>query len=350
MVRPDSKASAFLLATLVCVFFAAESEVAQKRPRRPAPVRSAAIDYSKFSHATAKHQAACDTCHKMPTKNWKKARTYPDIADYPGHDACVNCHRSQFFKGSKPDICNVCHSRTSPRDDARFEFRNPLSRHQFIIEFPHDKHQDVIARLLLPRHSLSFAFVRTSFKIDGQTYNNCTMCHGPRTAPLKPPANGWTDSFVPTTASFKAAPTDHASCFNCHWKAQQPVAENCKGCHKLTQPYLPAEVPTRISLKFEHEGGGEKKNHIAECTTCHINITKSASLRGLKSDVPITSCTECHNKEGLRQDVSRELVAMDKNRDFVCVYCHTSNVGKLDPPPSHYLIAERPASKRKDIK
>jgi hypothetical protein len=66
--------------------------------------------------------------------------------------------------------------------------------------------------------------------------------------------------------------------------------------------------------------------------------------------VPITSCTECHNKEGLRQDVSRELLAIDKNPAFVCSYCHTSNVGKLDAPASHYLIAERPPLKRKDVK
>lgn len=100
-------------------------------------------------------------------------------------------------------------------------------------------------------------------------------------------------------------------------------------------------------MKFIHEGGGEKKQHVAECTTCHINITKAASLRGLKPDVPITSCTECHNKDGLRQDVSKELAAIDKNRAFVCAYCHDPKVGSLDPPASHYLIAERPPMKRK---
>jgi len=76
----------------------------------------------------------------------------------------------------------------------------------------------------------------------------------------------------------------------------------------------------------------------------------SASLRGLKPDVPITACTECHNKDGLRQDLSKELMAIDKNRSFTCVYCHSEKVGNLDPPASHYLIAERPPLKRKDIK
>jgi hypothetical protein len=210
----------------------------------------------------------------------------------------------------------VCHSKTSPRDDVRYAFRNPASKLQFAIEFPHDKHQDAIALL--------------RFAHPPQNYNNCTICHGSR------------------TATFKAAPTDHGSCFNCHWKSQEPVAANCNGCHKLGTTAI-AE-PSRISAKFIHDGGGEKKAHVAECTTCHINITKSATLRGLKPDVPITACTECHNKDGLRQDLSKELMAIDKNRSFTCNYCHAEKVGSLDPPASHYMIAERPPLKRKDIK
>lgn len=276
------------------------------------------IDYTKFSHATKKHQAECKTCHVVPSKNWSK---FPDIVDYPDHDACVSCHRRQFFRGARPPICSVCHSKTSPRDEARYAFRNPASRLQFTIEFPHDRHQDVIARLFKRHSDLAHA--------TQQNYNNCTICH------------------ASATTTFKASPTDHGSCFNCHWKSQPPVATDCKGCHKLSAPYNAAAGPTRISAKFIHEGGGEKANHVLECTACHINITKAATLHGLKPDVPITACTECHNKDGLRQDVSKELAAIDKNRAFACAYCHDSKVGSLDPPASHYLIAERQPMKRK---
>ena len=267
------------------------------------------LSAAQFSHKTEKHKAACNTCHKIK---------FPDIDDYPGHDACVSCHRPQFFRGARPQICSVCHSKTSPRDEARLPFRNPAVKLQFTIEFPHDRHQDVIALL--------------RFSHAPQGYNNCTICHGQR------------------TAMFKASPSGHESCFNCHWKSQQPVADNCNGCHKLAAPFTPQAAPERISAKFIHDGGGEKKQHVAECTTCHINITKAASLRGLKPDVPITACTECHNKDGLRQDLSKELLALDKDRNFTCVYCHAADVGKLDPPAGHYLIAERPPIKRKDIK
>jgi len=352
---------AIMLSSLTAVLLALPPALAQKRrPRRPATSRpsAAATDYSKFLHTTAKHQGACNTCHKIPTRNSQKVRNFPDVADYPSHDACVACHRPQFFKGAKPAICNVCHSKVSPRDDARFSFRNPSQPRQFNIEFPHDRHQDVIARLQRSKPAAErVLFVRTSLNLfartlddKAQTYNNCAICHGSRTAAPIPPPSGWVDGFVPDAASFKSVPDSHSSCFNCHWKSEPPVNDNCAGCHKPAVPNRPADLPNRISVKFKHEGGGERKNHVAECTTCHINITKATSLRGLKPDVPITSCTECHNKEGLRQDVSKELVAIDKDRNFVCIYCHTSNVGKLDPPASHYLIAERPPVKRNDIK
>jgi hypothetical protein len=267
----------------------------------------------------------------------------------------VSCHRQQFFKGAKPVICSVCHAKVSPRDDVRFAFRNPASLRQFSIEFPHDKHQDVIA--LQFRRLSTYArspFVRVSFTGSGsgandktKHYNNCEICHAPRTTAPVAPATGWMDAFVPDAATFKASPLNHASCFNCHWKSQQPTNENCAGCHKLAnKPYTLVDSPRRISVKFRHG----REQHVAECTTCHINITKAVTLRGLKPDVPITSCTECHNKDGLRLDVSKELEAIDKNREFVCSYCHTSDVGRRDPPAGHYLIAGREPITRKDLK
>jgi len=345
-----------LLYTASCVL-ASSVEAQRSKPRRAPTTRSSstAIDYSRFSHATKKHQVACNTCHKVPTDNWKKVRDYPDVADFPGHDACVSCHRAQFFKGAKPTICTDCHTRVSPRDDARFAFRNPGGARQFLIEFPHDKHQDVIARLFREsRFEPRPLFVRAGFSAsesfaDEKTkhYNNCEICHRPRATAAAPQSAGWPDGFAPAADTFKQATLSHASCFNCHWGSQQPVNDNCGGCHKLaTQPYLVMDSTPRISLKFRHG----REQHTQECTTCHINITKSATLRGLKPDVPITACFECHNKGPVRFDVTNELLAIDKNPGFTCSYCHTSDVGRRVPPASHYLISGLPVKKRKDVK
>lgn len=327
--------------------------IAQKRraavPQRPGPTR---IDYSRFRHSTKQHQEPCNTCHRAPTANWKKVRAFPDVADYPDHDACVRCHRPQFFKGAQPLICSNCHTKVSPRDEVRFAFRNPAQPQQFTVEFPHDKHQDVIAGLRQQRATIGCEqFRRASFVLvyaaeDRVDYNNCTICHTTNQRTPTAPAAGWVDNFVPAADSFKTAPTAHSACFNCHWKNQEPIKDNCVGCHKPAAAHIPVTVPVRKSMKFGHE----EKNHIAECTTCHINITKSASLRGLKPDVPITGCTGCHNKSGSREDLNKELVAIDKNKDFVCTYCHTSDVGKRTPPAGHYLVAGLRPRQRKDVK
>jgi hypothetical protein len=351
MTKPKQKLLLALSLSIVA-FLNNDGVSGQRQTSRNRP-RPAAIDYSRFSHNTKKHQAACDTCHKVPTARWQQTSTYPDITDYPGHEACVSCHRLQFFKGPKPPICSLCHSKTSPRDEARLAFRNPGIKSQFTIEFPHDRHQDAIALLNFRSNKSSrliLAHARRAADDKGQTYNNCEICHSQRAVPA-PPSAGWADGFQPKAETFKSVPTGHNSCFNCHWKSQQPIASNCAGCHKLaSSPADAANVPTRISLKFMHEGGGAKQNHILECASCHINITKSATVRGLKPDVPITSCTECHNKVGTREDLNKELAAIDTNKAFTCTYCHTSNIGSQDPPASHYLIAERPPLKRKEIK
>lgn len=337
-------------------------------PRQRAP--TARIDYSQFSHATKQHQDSCKTCHKVPTPEWQKTSDFPDIVDFPDHDACVRCHRPQFFRGAQPVICSDCHRKTAPREAARFDFRNPVRPRQFTIEFPHDKHQDVIA--LLERRTSpvtqtaglrAWAHVRVVANGTTQTikppnwaaqpgtppslrYNNCEICHVANAKTPVAPRAGWTDGFAPAANLFKTSPESHASCFKCHWKSVEPTKDNCAGCHKPASPYLSSGIPERKSMKFTHE----REQHVKECTACHINITKATSLKGLKPDVPITACTECHNKEGLRLDVSGELDAIDKNRDFVCVYCHTSDVGRLDPPSSHYLIAGRAPMMRKDVK
>ena len=355
-VRELVAASGSLLTLILLLFWLtgfSDTTHAQRRNRsqtRPArPIRPS-VDYFKFSHATEKHRAACNTCHKVPSRNWERAGSFPDVIDYPDHDACVSCHRPQFFRGARPEICSICHIKISPRAEARFSFRNPLSQRQFEIEFPHDKHQDVIARSRAIDLESGSVFVRASFKFSRvddktKTYNNCTICHLTRKEnPLFP--GGWVDSFVPTAGTFKSVPTSHESCFNCHWKAQRPVSHECSGCHKLTKPYVSLDSVPRLSMKFTHA----REQHIDECTTCHINITKAASLRGLSPDVPITSCTGCHNQVGKREDLEVELAKLSKDKNFVCTYCHTSDKGKLDPPASHYLVTGRKPIKRSEMR
>src|SRR5713226_3182464 len=330
----------------------------RKRPSIPATSKpqapsGSAARYSAFLHSSEKHKSlVCNACHKLPTA-WTAKRDFPDAADFPDHDACVRCHRQQFFTrqafvGTGPSICTVCHVRAAPREDARFAFgkpndanqsAKPKEERQFTIEFPHDKHQNVIASLRRrAEEENNVRLIRASSfgpappddkKPD---YNNCSICHVTNhkvTAALA-------DSFLPPAGTFKTMPHAHDACFDCHWKSQKPVSEDCAGCHKLAATFVAMDWPQRKSAKFSHEGG--KENHVQECTTCHINITRASSLRGLTPDVPVTTCATCH-KDNKKTTYSKITSIEDELAQFkktgACRYCHTGDVGKKKPPASH---------------
>ena len=135
---------------------------------------------------------------------------------------------------------------------------------------------------------------------------------------------------------FKTMPHAHDACFACHWKNQKPVSGDCDGCHKPAPAFVAELSPKRLSANFAHEGG--KENHVQECTSCHINITRASTLRGLTPDVPVTICATCHkdNKKTTYPKITSiedELAQFKKTGN--CTYCHTQDVGKKKPPASH---------------
>jgi hypothetical protein len=340
---------------IVCVCVAALAGAQTRRRPRPLAQRQStpgsAAKYAAFAHSSNKHKSlACNECHQIPT-TWTARRDFPDVADFPEHAACVRCHRQQFFTrpamiGTGPAICTVCHLKAAPREAARFAFGNPnganqtlrpKAERQFTIEFPHDKHQNVIAKA----RSLNATLVRVSFARETDDkradYNNCTICHQ-RNDELLSPATNTPDQ---SGKFFKTVPRSHDACFGCHWKNQTPVNNDCAGCHKASNTFVPVLAPKRISAKFSHEGG--KGEHVLECTSCHINITRAATLRGLTPDVPIAACTTCHkdNKKTTYPKVitiEEEFAQLKKTN--ACTYCHTPEVGTKKPPPSHEAAAQ----------
>lgn len=305
-----------------------------RRGRRAGATRPAAPakDFSHFSHRSAKHAGlACSECHQVPSGDWMKAGGFPDATDYPGHAACVRCHRTEFFRGARPSICTVCHVKVSPRDEARFSFAKPNAASQFSTIFPHDRHQDVIARL---RTVGNLNLAHAAQQTNPQKYNNCTICHLTDDRALVPTA---AEGFTPPAGTYKTAPTGHVSCFSCHYQNQAPTRMECAGCHQLSPQDVTAKpAPERISLKFTHV----REQHAAECTTCHINITAAATLRGLKPDVPVSACASCHKTSTDRNaaTIETELAERDRLATFVCVKCHTSSIGGQKVPVGHRAL------------
>jgi hypothetical protein len=241
--------------------------------------------------------------------------------------------------------------RAAPREDGRFAFGKPnvtgqaiklKDERQFTIEFPHDKHQNVIAATSPAKSSATF--IRASFfesRTDDQKkpdYNNCTICHQRNDYLFIATRTAMPDSPPQPYSFLKTMPHSHDSCFNCHWKSQKPAGDDCGGCHKPAAVFVATSSPARKSAMFNHEGGGQGRDHSIECTACHINITRASTLRGLTPDVPIVSCAVCHNDNKTITyknivTIESELAQFKKTGE--CRYCHAPDVGKRKPPPSH---------------
>ncbi|HEX7176623.1 MAG TPA: hypothetical protein VF240_15265 [Pyrinomonadaceae bacterium] len=371
-------------------------------PRRAPAGRAPRIDYSNFDHATAQHQKACDSCHKFPSANWKQARQkepFPDIAEYPEHSSCLDCHRQQFFARERPQpkICSVCHVGATPRNTVRWPFptladtydaspKGQRAASDFGVSFPHDKHEGLFGELEI-EGSREARYVRASFKTDAAPRQDdpakqnaaCATCHQtfqPQgdaddeyvTARPKTLAE---DAFWLKKGTFKTSPRDHASCFTCHSTEGgiEPMPTNCAACHKLLpaaarlglvsahddfDPKLAASmnVSDRATLRrwagrevarFRHEW----PPHDLACTACHKTAQMNAAEPQARR-VPVLSCggegTGCHiepTPDGLLNTaVARKLA----DPAFTCTSCHVVN-GRLLTPASH--TAALPAATKK---
>lgn len=297
--------------------------IASPQRRRPAPNKPR-IDYSRFSHLTEQHRAACKSCHIFPSKNWKQVRkgdeAFPDITEYPEHQACLGCHRQQFFARERPvpRICSNCHVKATPVDTARYAFpslgepflstaKGRDFASDFRVLFPHDKHADA----------------------------GCEDCHKPYQAQAK--------------GMFQTRPITHAGCFTCHNQESElaPLPPNCDACHKppaaekRTKDFDEKVSGTmgvqdwwtltawrnRISAgAFQHEVHSDLK-----CAQCHQGATMNV--------VPVKSCggaEGCHitatsDEGGI---LNYEIDQRNKTSTFVCTKCHIV-FGSKPVPVSH---------------
>ena len=150
-----------------------------RRGKKRKPVaRKSPGRYSNFSHTThvTTQKLACSSCHKFPTENWKQVRkgdaAFPDIAEFPQHSTCLDCHRKEFFARERPapSICANCHVTLHHANGALpvsslGDVTEPAAARkdfvtEFAVNFPHEKHLEVVSAA---NRSL------------GQP---CTACHG----------------------------------------------------------------------------------------------------------------------------------------------------------------------------
>ena len=379
-----------------------------RRPSKPTASVKDRRDYSVFKHEDHRKDLQCSSCHIIPSATEPDriaAATKPSAtSSYPYHDSCFRCHKEQVYRGDRPAICTVCHTRVSPRATPRDLYsvfpspkRSEALAREFPGYFPHAIHQSVMARNQPTMHDRTGAFrvVRTSFRVSADTAKNsdiCTRCHftDPRPTIALPIAGIQIEENLKSIGSdtFKTIPgyrdaSAHDVCFNCHWDSQKPTKNECNGCHLMRSDYAarglqiiqptalspnavrwfqdwPKEMPKRISLKFRHnthtrspDGTSETNNHDLGCTTCHANIAQMTTLNIPKADVQISSCASCHAATSaipvnptVRVTLFDEMsLKAEADKKYACVACHTSIVGRERPPCSHYSVLGEPCPK-----
>lgn len=361
----------------------AQRRVQTRRPARGLVAPARRIDYSKFSHVThvTIQKLACDSCHKFPTKNWKDVRkgeaAFPDVAEFPEHSACINCHRSQFFARERPApaICSNCHVNATPRDTARFLFPSlrdvsdsKLKTRAFVSEFavgfPHDKHVDVVGeqRRLRDAQLLDAAW-NVSLQ-QGDQSKSCRVCHqlyqpqgkSSEEYVTTPPKN-LGDSFWLKKGTFQTGPNSHTTCFTCHSSdGIPPEPKDCQLCHALVKPEqlkfdydprLAADMgitdktildrwTTRLSAgAYRHEGGMHPD---VSCTSCH-NVNAMSTVEPQTLKVAVRSCggaEGCHVTATIDDGgaLNFEVDQKRTNAVFACSKCHIT-FGKEEVPSSH---------------
>ena len=378
-----------------------EPQKAKPRSRRGAPAPKPRVNYSGFSHRThvEKQKLACASCHKFPTGNWKDVRkgeaAFPDVADFPEHSTCLNCHREQFFARERPApvICSNCHVAVSPRDTTRFLFPSlgdvtdvAKKRRDFVSEFqvnfPHDKHVDLVGenRPVLDRQG-AFGFVRARFgqdkaKEQDSQPKSCPVCHqtlqpqgdSPEEYVTKPPKT-LGDAFWLKKGTFKTIPVSHTTCFTCHSTDSgiNPLPTECNLCHKLlpanqkndvdfaAQPAATMGITDRVMLArwsrressgtFPHEGGAHPT---VICTSCH-NVPTMNTVEPKTLKVAVKSCggaEGCHIT-ATTDDGGALNFEIDQRKgkpDFQCTKCHLT-FGSQSLPASHVEAIPPPAKK-----
>ena len=360
----------------------------QGRPpqKKVAPPKKPRVDYAKFSHRThvVDQKLACNSCHKVPSKNWKDVRrgdaAFPDVADFPEHASCLECHREQFFARERPApvICSNCHIAISPRDTSRWLFPSlgdvtdpKLKRREFVSEFgvgfPHDKHIDVVGFNSPAFRKDRGWFVNASLqeKKDGPP-KSCPVCHqtyqpqgdSSEEYVTKPPKN-LGDGFWLKKGTFKTIPDSHTVCFTCHSADSgiAPAPTDCNVCHQLLSPEQSLKVDFDPKLRtimgitdkvilgrwsrrisagaFRHEGG---EHPDLNCTGCH-NVTTFNTLDVKTLRVPVRSCggaDGCHITATTDDGGALNFEIDQKKKDsaFVCTKCHIT-FGKEGVPEDH---------------
>ncbi len=344
------------------------SHAQTRRPRPAATPEPGPNAVLRFRHDLKPHDLECSTCHKFPTANWKTVRSkddaFEDVTDYPKHESCLSCHQQDFFTGSPPAICSICHLAPSPDNSARHPFPNPRelfdsspkgrsATSSFDVLFPHELHSEIISDQLIRRSSGSM-FIAAAHR--RPLAENCSVCHKPMDPPGRsssgPKDTG--DTVWSKQGTFMTAPLGHTTCFTCHSAASgiDPSPADCAACHKLRREGLEPDVTgsflkrarlddrAMIDVWRARRSAGAFRHYLEmhrdmECSACHA-VAKIDTLGRDRRRISIEQCAVCHATAKTSEGgmLNLEIDRRTKDPRAECVKCHLA-YGRSPIPESH---------------
>jgi hypothetical protein len=245
-----------------------------------------AYNYGSFDHAeheaaltqTNQPQISCDVCHKRDSAS---TQLY-----YPGHDACIQCHVTQFTTQSF-EICAICHTDVTSQGRTLATF--PAERKEYGVRFDGggNKNQHVVhMNEALPngeKMTCAFCHKAQGTNQGMPSHPECYACHSPG-------------------VNQRAASPELSTCAACHPRPGEPNTEmrrlvntrrndalpyrfrhvdhtrgiGCADCHNIQTPLHVASTATRehrTRANFTcyecHRAGGRSRITETSCGSCH---------------------------------------------------------------------------------
>ena len=241
-------------------------------------------DYSNFKHSSEKHASiSCTACHQRSDNAAQPS--------FPGHSACINCHRKEFFTSQTP-LCSICHTDVSSNKPPLKAFPTTF-KEPFNAKFDHAQHLSAAVR---PK-------------------NGCAACHaGSRAAAMT----------IPATLNA------HSQCYSCHTQGSKSTSGRdlaaCGVCHEQKNYQRTSTNALAFRAAFSHVKHGPKQR--LECSACHTvtaGLPQSRQVSSPKTAEHFAagsgqSCLSCHNG---KRAFGGDLAFND------CRRCHTGGTFRM---------------------
>ncbi len=275
-------------------------------------------DYSHFTHKT--HSGAvripgseetqelkCDSCHERQDYLAPAERTVATTerndrlrVNFPGHNACVECHITQF---TARQTCAICHSQELSSLPPQRDFP---ARRDYNAYFDGKQHADHVNKYALPDgRKLDCVYChKPTVKQAARTiasHSECYVCHTPGSGDDK--ASLKADCGVchrPSTKKKEINPFSakyKSRAFGASFTHQTHITyaggKKCDACHTIEGGYnQPLPAPSKIRVK-EHLSPGERSGR--GCFSCHDGGTHYG--RAVFSGEDARRCAECHKTQ-----------------------------------------------------